>query len=66
MLREAIRDNKALEWDSSDHPNYLEFKRLAPQVAAIIIGERLLNNELMRKITSNIYESDSKLDGRGR
>jgi hypothetical protein len=32
-LREAIRENKALGWTSSDHPEYLTFKRLSCLVA---------------------------------
>ena len=32
-LREAIRDDQPLIWDSSDHPQYLAFKRLATGVA---------------------------------
>jgi hypothetical protein len=56
QLREAIRDNKPLAWDHSEHPDYVQFKTLAPQVAAIIIGQRRVRRELLMKITSNIYE----------
>jgi len=56
QLRESIRDNVALEWDHSEHPDYLEFKTLAPQVAAIIAGSGRARKELLMKITSNMYE----------
>lgn len=39
-LREAIRDNQPLAWDSSDHPKYLAFKRLATGVTLLILSER--------------------------
>ena len=32
QLRECIRDNVPLEWDHSEHPDYLDFKTLAPQL----------------------------------
>jgi hypothetical protein len=35
-LREAIRDNQPLRWDSSTHPEYIAFKRLAIEVAMLI------------------------------
>ncbi len=41
QLREAIRDDRPLSWRSSDHPDYQEFKRLAPVVAALAAGEAL-------------------------
>jgi hypothetical protein len=56
QLRESVRDNVPLEWDHSEHPDYMEFKTLAPQVAAIIIGSGRVRRELLTKITSNIYE----------
>jgi hypothetical protein len=62
-LRESIRDNQALEWDSSEHPRYLEFKELAPQVAAIITGQCAIDPEVLRKITSNIYEDERPASG---
>ena len=63
QLRESIRDNVALAWDHSEHPDYLEFKTLAPQVAAIIAGSGRARKELLMKITSNMYEIP---DGRRR
>jgi hypothetical protein len=56
QLRESIRDNVPLEWDHSQHPDYLELKTLAPQVAAIIAGSGRVRRELLTKITSNMYE----------
>jgi hypothetical protein len=56
QLRESIRDNVALEWDHSEHPDYIEFKTLAPQVAAIIAGSGRAGKEQLMKITSNMYQ----------
>ena len=56
QLREAIRDNAPLNWDSADHRDYVEFKSLAPQVAAIIVRSGRVRRDLMLKITSNEYE----------
>jgi hypothetical protein len=73
QLRECIRDNVPLEWDHSEHSDYVEFKMLAPQVAAIIVGSGRVRRELLTKITSNIYEVPNRrkrsrvtvIDGRG-
>lgn len=35
-LREAIRDNRPVDWDWSDHDEYKMFKHLAPRVAHLI------------------------------
>lgn len=56
MMRAAIRDNVPLGWDHSEHPDYIEFKKLAPQVAAIIVGDKVVDKDLLARITSNIYE----------
>jgi hypothetical protein len=56
QLREAIRDNVPLAWDHSEHPDYLDFKRLAPQVAAIIVRSDGVQRDALIKITSNFYE----------
>jgi len=45
-----------LTWDHSDHPDYKEFKSLAPQVAAIIVRSGRVRQELLLKIASNVYE----------
>jgi hypothetical protein len=60
QLRESTRDNQPLQWDHSEHPDYVEFKTLAPQVAAIITGRRRVRPELLIKITSNMYEVPNK------
>jgi hypothetical protein len=54
QLRESIRDNVPLEWNHSEHPDYVEFKTLAPQVAAIIVGTSRVRQDLLMKITSNM------------
>lgn len=56
QLREVIRDNVPLKWDHAEHPEYVEFKTLAPQVAAIIVRSGRVRRELLLKITSNVYE----------
>ena len=56
QLREVIRDNAPLNWDHAEHPDYKEFKTLAPQVAAIIVRSGRVRRELLLKITSNVYE----------
>jgi hypothetical protein len=56
QLREVIRDNVPLKWDHAEHPEYVEFKTLAPQVAAIIVRSGRVRQELLLKITSNVYE----------
>lgn len=38
QLRESIRDNEPVAWDWSEHPIYLEFKRLAPVIAYMARG----------------------------
>ena len=65
QLRESIRDNVPLAWDHSEHPDYLEFKRLAPQVAAIIVGTGRVRRELLTKITSNMYEVPNRRERLG-
>jgi hypothetical protein len=39
QLREAIRENAQLKWDSSEKPEYKRFKELAVQVSALLAGE---------------------------
>ena len=59
-LRETIRDNEKLSWDSSTHPEYLAFKKLATAVALLIVSEKAPAETLAQKraaalvsITSN-------------
>jgi hypothetical protein len=60
-MRQAIRENQPLTWDSSDHPDYVMFKRLAPKVGALIVGHRFSSGsevagESIVQITSNRWE----------
>ena len=55
-LRECIKRNEPLEWNHSEHPEYVEFKTLALQAAAIIAGTGSVRPEQLIEITSNIYE----------
>ena len=57
-LRQSIRDNQPLDWNHSAHPQYSEFKQLAPRVAAIISSQELIDQQSLVRITSNIFEPD--------
>ncbi len=64
-LREAIRDNRTLDWGSSSHPEYLAFKRLATYVALLIVSAASPTSETARiraealiEITSNKWEGN--------
>jgi hypothetical protein len=65
-LREAIRDNVPLAWDHSEHPQYYDFKKLAPQVAAIIVRSDRARRDALIKITSNFYEEPDRETRRAR
>jgi hypothetical protein len=65
-LREAIRDNVPLAWDHSEHPDYLDFKKLAPQIAAIIVRSDRAQRDALIKITSNFYEEPDREKRRAR
>lgn len=63
QLRESIRDDKPLEWNSSTDPEYVEFKALSPKVKSIIVKDeypgRVSANEAaeqLKRITSNKWE----------
>jgi hypothetical protein len=61
QLREAIRANVALAWDASSHPDYTNFKQLAPRVALLIRdvraeGRPALNDTPLSRITDNRHE----------
>lgn len=71
-LRKAIERQKRLEWDSSEHPEYLAFKGLAVKMALILTprvpglaGSRPAQPsqveavEALRRITSNVHEAHS-------
>ncbi|MDI1483450.1 hypothetical protein [Polyangium sp. y55x31] len=62
-LREAIRDNRNLDWFSSNHPKYVAFKKLACEAAQIVAmsdaGARPPADraaEALLAITSNDWE----------
>ncbi|MBF0368176.1 MAG: hypothetical protein HQL52_01860 [Magnetococcales bacterium] len=62
QLRQSIRDRKPLKWDSSEHPDYVAFKTLAPKVASLIVNHSGASpqveepSEALKKITSNKWE----------
>lgn len=65
QLRESIIDDRALEWNSSIDPEYVEFKSLSPRVHELLVREtltaRLSANIAARQltqITSNEWEAD--------
>lgn len=57
-LRETIRDGRPLDWNNSEDPDYLEFKTLAPKIAALIVGKPINNKSSIAliEITSNRHE----------
>jgi hypothetical protein len=62
QLRESIRDNKPLGWDWADHPDYVAFKSLAPEIAALILSDQtkpldgVKGADALLAITSNRWE----------
>lgn len=71
-LRKAINSRKRLEWDSSEHPEYLAFKGLAVKMGLILAprvpglaGSRPAQPsqaeavEALRSVTSNVHEAHS-------
>lgn len=64
QLRESIRDNVALAWDSSQDSDYLNFKSLATKVASLLTGESIAElstgysgADAVKRITSNQWET---------
>ena len=64
-LREAIRDMKGIEWSYSSHPEYLAFKRLATEVALLIVSDNSppaqtakTRAQALISITSNKWEKN--------
>ncbi len=62
-LRQVIRDNRKLDWLSSEHPEYVAFKRLASHAGRLVSsldqGETPTTAEAARAlltVTSNIWE----------
>ena len=63
QLRKSIKENKSLYWNSSEDPEYDEFKSLSPQVQSLLLRESdstTIDNEIaaeqLKKITSNRWE----------
>jgi hypothetical protein len=52
-LRQKIRDDAKLEWPHSEHPQYLEFKRRAAELAAVLADSNVDQSEQLRLITAN-------------
>jgi hypothetical protein len=52
-LRETIRENKKLDWGSSEHPQYQEFKKRAIETVAILADLKPKNSEQLLRITAN-------------
>jgi hypothetical protein len=50
-LRESIRDNQALKWDTSEHPEYMAFKRLSPVIAYMIRTGRNVDGLILNQQT---------------
>lgn len=62
-LRQAIREGRSLGWDSSDHMEYVAFKRLATEVATLIVSDKSDNKKKVKskgdkllRITCNSWE----------
>ncbi len=68
QLRESIGRNIPLQWTSSSHPSYIEFKRLAPEIACLITigqaGTSIAKNGgfSLIEITSNKWETTTGPD----
>ena len=63
QLRETIRDNKALQWDCSEHDAYVKFKELVPRIAQMIRSRRKTRGRRAERrarawldVTSNKFE----------
>ena len=64
QLRQAIRDGRNLSWSSSDHPEYIAFKRLAAAAAHLLESSDSAprptlteTQAALLRITSNEWES---------
>jgi hypothetical protein len=69
-IREAIRDNEGIQWSYASHPKYLAFKRLATEVALLIVSENSpdpqtakTRAEALVSVTSNAWEENWYQDG---
>lgn len=61
MLRETMRADEPLRWNNANHPDYLAFKTLAPQVSSMIVGQVSRSSpsepsEVLKEITANKWE----------
>jgi hypothetical protein len=52
QLRESIRDNEPLGWNYQEHPDYLAFKTMAPQVSSLILQRHRAPSHFLIEITS--------------
>jgi hypothetical protein len=52
QLRQSIRNNRALEWDHSDHPVYKAFKQSAPVIAYMIRTGRNVDGAISEQQTN--------------
>lgn len=59
QLRAAINSGKPLDWTSSEHPEYLAFKRLAVAVTLIVQREHGLARIGVDEAFSNLQELTS-------
>ena len=64
-IREAISDKEGIHWSFSSHPKYLAFKRLATEVALLIVSENSpdpqtakIRAEALICVTSNEWEEN--------
>jgi hypothetical protein len=69
-LRELIRADRPLDWRSSDHPEYVQFKKHATQVASLIASDAKLDaavvaarEDALLRITTNSLEDNGRLHG---
>jgi hypothetical protein len=56
QLRQAIRSGSTLAWSTSDHTEYVAFKRLTSQVAAILAGNWPMKPPPASKAASQLME----------
>jgi hypothetical protein len=59
QLRQAIRNNKLLPWNSSSQPEYVAFKTLACEVATLLNAEWTDNRPVARDASNQLKEITS-------
>ena len=57
QLRESIRNNRALDWDSSDHPVYMAFKQLTPVISYMIRTGKAVDDAISSRQTEAWLEA---------